>query len=85
MASGHRHRTVRLARLLERGPSLRRAERRQVRKLLGRAWGLEWRVWGCTRRKDGSRAVNPDALNQTVLARVRAVGHVADRLKRPSP
>ncbi len=96
MASGHRHWTLRLQALqqffqwVERHPygyanahitPVRRADRRQLRKLLGRHWGLEWRIFGCTRRRDGSRAVHWDDLNIQIAAQAKAKGHIGDRMR----
>jgi len=74
MASGHKHWRARLARL-SREPELGRSARRQLRKLLGRALGVEWRVLG-------SRAGAPrDALNEAIAESAAAGGHLADRLR----
>lgn len=60
---------------LGRATSLGRAGRRQYRKLLGRIWGLEWRVFGNVKR-----GLHLDPLNAAVLARAKELGHVAQRL-----
>lgn len=91
MASGRRHRTLRLKRLLENPPSSR-AGKRQLRKLLGRAWGLEWRVFGQTLRSKhprngqyaGRRVIYSDQLNREIAANTKAHGHVAQRLRGPA-
>lgn len=75
MASGRKHWRTRLARL-SREASLSRAGRRQLRKLLGRAYDCEWRLFGNVKR-----GVWPDALNADIAASVKANGHVAGRLR----
>lgn len=75
MASGRKHWRIRLARL-SREPGLGRAGRRQLRKLLGRAYACEWRLFG-----NRLGATYYDAHHAAVAARVKQDGHVADRLK----
>lgn len=75
MASGRKHWRLRLGRLAGADGPISRADRRQLRKLLGRAWGLEWRSFGNARR-----GVWGDALNREILDASRA-GHVAKRLR----
>ncbi len=75
MASGHRHWTARLA-ALSRVAALDRAGRRQLRKLLGRKTGLEWRLLGNIRGGESG-----DALNQRIVANVWASGHVGTWLR----
>lgn len=53
------------------GRPLRRSERRQLRKRLGKAAGVEWRLPGRT----------PDDLNREIVKRARAKGHLSDRLR----
>lgn len=72
MASGHRHWRARLA-ALNALPALRRPQKRQLRKLLGRRLGQEWRIFGNTR---GGIAVDP--LNTLIATRAKTVGHVGD-------
>lgn len=105
MASGHRHWRARLARLStvpipappghRSAPGARelsRAERRQLRKLLGRAYAFEWRLFGNIRRhwawdKPAQawvriaplRSAHPDPLNTLIARNVQANGHVAQR------
>lgn len=71
MASGHQHWRVRLAHLAPQ-TSLRASQRRQLRKLLGRAWGLEWRLPSRT----------GDALDQAIVTRAKTAGHVIDRFRK---
>ena len=83
MASGRRHWRARLARL-GRVRDLSRSGRRQLRKLLGRAYACEWRLFGNIRRRDGSRSAHPDPLNTLIARNVQENGHVAQRLKAES-
>lgn len=82
MATGRRHWSERLGRLLRvpamlppgyrqvRGARwLRRSERRQLRKLMGRKLGREWRIFGHGRPP-------ADALNRAIVAEARRVGHI---------
>lgn len=74
MASGRRHWQARL-RALSTQTTLGRSDRRQLRKLLGRLWSLEWRSLGNVRG-----GIRQDALNDEIVRRSREVGHVARRL-----
>jgi len=47
-------------------------ERRQLRKRLGRKYGLEWRSFGNVRG-----GIAHDALNGLIVRRARELGHVA--------
>jgi len=55
-----------------------RAQRRQLRKLIGRRTGLEWRTLG--HQKDKFRQpkpMRPDALASEIVHNARTVGHIA--------
>lgn len=51
---------------------LRRMERRQLRKRLGRKYGLEWRSFGNVK---GGLAF--DAMNDLIVRQAKTLGHVA--------
>lgn len=78
MASGRRHWQARLRRL-QVAPSVSRAGRRQLRKLLGRRMGLEWRGFG-----HQSRGIPPDALNAAIMGRAQQGQHLAQALRAKS-
>ena len=80
MASGRKHWSARLSTLSKR-QGLPRAGRRQLRKLLGRAWGLEWRSLGRLARREGRLVLPDDPLTRLIMERARALGHVAQRLR----
>ena len=60
---------------------LRRAERRQFRKRLGRLWGLEWRSLGRLAKRGGRYVLPDDPLTRLIVGRGRELGHVAKRLR----